>query len=277
MAREIKLNSTDWCDLIFAGKNKAYGAYKLRQSSSKRHAVALGIVTLFVGAVTALPAFLDAVKSADNHLGGIDEVFTLTDVQMEEPENEADIIRQEIVPPTPPTRAAVRFTPPAIVEDANVNEEREMRSMEELNENRDLQISIVDNLEGSTDANALAPETLVERRKIVEEEPQTPFKHVEQMPMYPGGDAELMRFINGNIKYPAIAAENNIEGMVVLRFVVGKDGKVSDITTIRSLDPSCDKEALRVVKLMSKWVPGMQNGRPVPVYYTLPIRFKLQR
>ena len=97
------------------------------------------------------------------------------------------------------------------------------------------------------------------------------------MPQFPGGNAELMRYLSANIKYPTIAAENGIEGRVVLKFVVGKDGGISNIQVVRALDPSCDKEAVRVVKGMPKWIPGMQNGHAVAVYFTLPVLFKLQR
>ncbi len=86
-----------------------------------------------------------------------------------------------------------------------------------------------------------------------------------------------MKFISANLRYPTIAAENGIEGRVVIRFVVGKDGKVSDIRVIKPLDASCDKEAVRVVQSMPPWIPGKQNGRAVPVYFTLPVLFKLQK
>lgn len=276
MAREIKLNSSDWCDLVFQGKNKSYGAYTLRQSSSKRHIVAFGIIILFVGAVSALPSFLEAVKPADEKLK-MNRAVTLSDLETPEPE-EQEVIRQELAPPPPPVRASIQFTPPVITETPDEN--REMRTQAELQENTRLEISIADNFTGSTDANAISLEELNHNNRIVqavEEEQKKPFEHVEQMPEYPGGTSELMRFLANNIKYPAIAAENSIEGRVVIRFVVGKDGKVSDINVLRSLDPSCDKEAIRVIKAMPNWIPGMQNGRKVAVYYTLPVLFKLQR
>ena len=173
-------------------------------------------------------------------------------------------------------KATIQFTPPVITEDSKVNEDKEMKSIEELNETK-VQISIA-TVEGTNDKNAVDIAELKEHKVIVEEkEPEKPFVSVEQMPQFPGGDAELMKFIGSNLKYPTIAAENGIEGRVVIRFVVGKDGNVSDVQVVRSLDPSCDKEAVRVVKTMPKWVPGKQNGRNVPVYYTLPVLFKLQK
>ncbi len=279
MAREIKLNSTDWCDLVFEGKNKSYGAYALRQSSSKRHIIAFGTIIILVGVIAALPSFLQAVKPATDKVEMVD-AFKISDIELEKKLEELDVIKREIAPPTPPVRASIQFTPPAITADANVDESREMRTQEELNQNNRLEISIADNLSGSTDANAVSLEELASNRKIIQvddDESHKRFEHVEQMPQFPGGESELMKFIGNSIKYPPIAAENGIEGRVVVRFVVEKNGKVSDINVLRSVDPSLDKEAVRVIKSMPTWIPGMQNGRNVAVYYTLPVLFKLQK
>ena len=102
------------------------------------------------------------------------------------------------------------------------------------------------------------------------------FDMVEQMPTFPGGDAELMKYISKNLRYPAIAQENGIQGRVICQFVVGKDGQVRDVVVVRKLDPSCDKEAVRVLSGMPKWIPGKQNGKAVSVKYTVPIVFRLQ-
>lgn len=279
MAREIKLNSADWCDLVFEGKNKSYGAYALRQSSSKRHMIAFGTIVLLVGVVAALPSFLQAVRPSTEKVA-MEDVFKISDIELEKKLEELEVIKQEIAPPPPPVKASIQFTPPAITADANVDESREMRTQEELHQNNRLEISIADNLNGSTDANAISLEELANNNKIVQttdDEPQKRFEHVEQMPQFPGGESELMKFIGNSIKYPPIAAENGIEGRVIIRFVVEKNGKVSDINVLRSIDPSLDKEAIRVIKSMPTWIPGMQNGRNVAVYYTLPVLFKLQK
>mgnify|MGYP000591654406 CR=1 FL=1 len=95
------------------------------------------------------------------------------------------------------------------------------------------------------------------------------------MPQFPGGDRELLSFIAKNLHYPTIAQENGIQGKVFVRFVVSATGDVKDVKVMRSLDPYCDKEAIRVIQSLPKWIPGRQNGRNVPVYYTVPITFKL--
>ena len=108
------------------------------------------------------------------------------------------------------------------------------------------------------------------------EEDTRVFDVVEQMPQFPGGDAALMEYISKNIKYPVIAEENGIQGRVVCQFVVERDGSVSDVRVVRSVDPALDKEAIRVIKAMPKWTPGRQNGAPVRTKFTLPVTFRLQ-
>ena len=100
------------------------------------------------------------------------------------------------------------------------------------------------------------------------------FQVVEDMPQFPGGSVQ--KWISKNVKYPMIAQENNIQGKVFVQFVIEKDGSVSDVKVARSVDPSLDKEAIRVVKAMPKWKPGKQRGKPVRVSYTVPINFQLQ-
>ena len=116
-------------------------------------------------------------------------------------------------------------------------------------------------------------EPVVEEEEPVEEEI---FQVVENMPEFPGGMGELMKFLGKNIKYPTIAQENGVQGRVIVQFVVNKDGSIVDPVVVRSVDPYLDKEALRVVKAMPKWKPGMQRGKTVRVKYTVPVTFKLQ-
>lgn len=113
---------------------------------------------------------------------------------------------------------------------------------------------------------------------VVEEEPQeeAPFMVVEDMPQFPGGDAALMEYLSKNIKYPAIAEENGVQGRVIVTFVVERDGSITDVKVVKSVDPSLDREAARVVKSMPHWIPGKQNGSAVRVKYTVPVTFKLQ-
>lgn len=102
------------------------------------------------------------------------------------------------------------------------------------------------------------------------------FTNVEQMPAFPGGDAALFGFVARNLKYPAIAVESNIQGTVIVQFVVEKDGSVGEVKVVKSVDYNLDKEAVRVCKILPKFTPGKQNGQPVRVYYTMPVTFRLQ-
>lgn len=102
------------------------------------------------------------------------------------------------------------------------------------------------------------------------------FTVVEQMPLFPGGDAALMAYLRDNIHYPTVAAENGVQGRVVVGFVVERDGSITDVNVLRSVDPSLDREAMRVVKGMPRWTPGKQNGSAVRVKYQVPVTFRLQ-
>lgn len=159
--------------------------------------------------------------------------------------------------PPPPQAPSAEEVLKIVENDANI-EETEVATSEDKGE----AVQVV----------STGPAVVVE--EVVEEEPI--FQVVEEMPSFPGGDAECMRFLSKNIKYPPIAQENGIQGRVILQFVVNKDGSIVDVTVARSVDPYLDKEAVRVVKMMPKWTPGKQRGKPVRVKYTLPVMFRLQ-
>ena len=149
-----------------------------------------------------------------------------------------------------------------------------MKSQDEIQETK-IQISVA-SVQGTSDKGVDIAE-LREHKVIVAEKPveEKPFVTVEQMPTFPGGEIEMQKFIRDNLRYPVVAQEAGIQGRVTLRFVVSKTGTIEDIIVTRGIDPSCDKEAVRVVRSMPKWTPGKQNGLPVNVYFTLPITFRL--
>lgn len=112
---------------------------------------------------------------------------------------------------------------------------------------------------------------------LVEEEVQeeAPFQVVEKMPEFPGGTAALNAYLKKNIKYPSVCRENNIQGRVLIQFIVNKDGSIVEPEVVKSVNPYLDKEAIRVVSAMPKWTPGEQRGKTVRVKFTLPVNFKL--
>ena len=138
----------------------------------------------------------------------------------------------------------------------------------------------VTNSEGSTNLNDFKErinEIVVEDKKpVVADKPEEIFTSVEQMPQFPGGESALMKFLSSHINYPPMAAENNVQGKVIVQFVVDKTGKVGEVKIVRSVDKDLDHEAIRVCQALPKFTPGRQNGRPVSVWFTLPIQFKLQ-
>lgn len=132
-------------------------------------------------------------------------------------------------------------------------------------------------LEDDADLGVEIMDYVAEVEEEVIEEAPIPYTLVEEKPGFNGGDAnEFTKWVYKNLEYPAAAQENGIQGRVICQFVVGKDGQVRDVVVVRTLDPSCDKEAIRVLSGMPKWIPGKQNGKAVSVKYTVPIVFRLQ-
>jgi len=165
---------------------------------------------------------------------------------------------QEIKPPPPPP-------PPKVIEVLNiVDDEAEI----------DDELEIEDSEADDNTLINVAP--VISAKEEEEEEEAQVFFIVEDMPEFPGGEMALRTYIANQIKYPVIAQENGIQGKVYVTFVVGKDGAVRDAKIARGVDPSIDKEALRVINTLPKWKPGKQRGKAVNVSYTVPINFQLQ-
>lgn len=176
-------------------------------------------------------------------------------------EEEIEITRPENTPPPPPPPPA-----PAVTEVLRVVDD-------------DVELEQQDIISSEDDASAAQTETFV--APVVEEEEeeesaQQIFTVVEKQPEFPGGTAELFKYLSKAIKYPVIAQENGIQGRVVCSFVVNRDGSIVDIQVMRGVDPSLDKEAVRVISEMPKWKPGEQRGKPVRVRFILPVQFRLQ-
>jgi protein TonB len=272
MAKDIDLTSPKWLALVFEGKNKEYGAYVLRDTSSDRHLKSLLIVA-FVGLFAIfLPNLVKSVIPKGEE--AIEQVMEINMMDMNQEVPEENQIKEiENIPPPPLLKETIQFTPPVIAKDEDVRDEDAMLSQQELTDSGvDISVATVEGVkEGGVDIA-----DLVEHKVIVQDAKPEIFSHVEEPPRFPGGEKELMKYLSENIKYPSIAQEQGIQGRVVLRFVVSPDGSVGSVEVQRSLDPSCDKEAVRVVKNMPRWNPGKQNGNAVFVYYTLPVLFKLQ-
>ena len=273
---KIDLTSREWCDLVFEGRNKAYGAFELRQSSPKRHNIAMIIIIVVAVIAFSVPALIRFV-TPEKVEEAMTEVTTLSKLPEAEVKKNEDLkpLAPE-TPPPPPLKSSIKFTAPVIKKDEEVSEEDEIKSQDELEKNDKVAISIAD-VKGNDEINGadIADFKEVVRPEAPKEEKEVPYQAVEQMPQFPGGDAELMKYIQDHLKYPVIAAENGIQGRVIVRFVVSKTGEIQDVTVLRGVDSSLDKEAVRVIKSMPKWIPGKQNGNNVAVYFTVPVMFKL--
>ena len=110
---------------------------------------------------------------------------------------------------------------------------------------------------------------------MAEDDNQEPLRYVEQMPEFPGGDDARVKYLSKNVKYPVMARESGIQGTVYLTFVVGKNGQISGVKVVRGIGGGCDEEAVRVIMAMPPWIPGRQNGKTVPVQFSLPLKFSL--
>ena len=271
------ISSQEWCDLIFEGRNKAYGAYSLRKDSPKRHNIATLVVVVVAIAAFFLPGIIgdliDKIKPEEEEIV-MTEVTELSDLKEAEVKKNEEYKPLMETPPPPPLKSSIKFTAPVIKKDEEVSEEEEIKSQEELTESK-VTISIAD-VEGNDEENGQDIADFKEAIKpVVEEAPEQVLDVVEQMPTFPGGQKALLQYISDNIKYPSIAQENGIQGRVVVRFVVKKDGSVGEVQVLRGVDATLDKEAIRVVKSIPNFIPGKQNGHAVNVWFTLPVSFKL--
>ena len=273
---KIDLISNEWADLVFEGRNQAYGAYRLRKSTSKRNLWSLLIV--LIAAVVIFSAI--AIK---NVIQANQKVAITTEVELSkiETKKQAKVEKKapvKIEPPKPveKVKSSIKFTAPVIKKDEDVKPEEEMKNQDELQKTKTTigAFNVVGNDE-------VGGEVLKAKEEIAQPEPPKEeenkvFDVVEENPSFPGGQAALMQWLNENIKYPVIAAENCIQGRVIVQFVVSKTGSISDVRVVRGVDPSLDKEAVRVVSNMPNWTPGRQNGTTVNVRFTLPVTFRLQ-
>ena len=275
---KLDLISNEWTDLVFEGRNKAYGAYKLRKGTTKRNIwsiiiVALASVLLYLG--LQLHRMVEANRQVENT-----QAVELS--ALEQKKKEAKVEKKEQIKVEPEkvvekVKSSVKFTAPVIKKDNEVKEEDEIKLDEVEKSNKAVGAFTV---EGNDEVGG---EVLKAKEEIAAPEPPKEkveenkvFDVVEQMPSFPGGMGALMSWLSQNIKYPVIAAENGVQGRVIVQFVVEKDGSITDVKVAKSVDPSLDKEAARVVSSMPKWTPGKQNGSAVRVKYTVPVTFKLQ-
>ena len=275
---KIDLISSDWVDLVFEGRNKAYGAYRLRKSTTKRNILAMvAVVLLLIVAFIILTVknFVDEQRAKV----AMTQVAELTNY--DQPKKKAEVKQKKVeVEPervVERVKSSIKFTAPVIKKDEEVKPDEELKTQDELMSTKTA-IGTFD-VKGNDDANGeilKVKEVIAEPEPPKHEEENKVFDIVEQQPMFPGGPAALMKYLSEHTKYPVVAQENGVQGRVTVQFVVEKDGSISDVHVLRGVDPSLDKEAVRVVKSLPRWTPGKQNGITVRVNYRVPVLFRLQ-
>ena len=280
---KIDLYDPKWIEMVFAGKNKEYGAYQLRKGTSGRNIKALLILVIAAALVGGFLAWKVIEQKQAEEQQAYMEAMELAKLQQQakKEEKKKEPVKPKIEPKKeiPVARETQKFTAPVIKKDELVKEENQVKQMDKLDE----KVAVgTENKEGTKDRLAEAV-----RSDIAVAAPPPPpapkpevsnkvFDVVEEMPHFPGGAAALQAFLSSNTKYPVVAQENGVQGRVIVSFVVERDGSITDVRVVRSVDPSLDREASRVVRSMPRWSPGKQNGSAVRVKYTVPVVFRLQ-
>lgn len=279
---QIDLTRNGWCDLIFEGRNKEYGAYKLRTQTGKRNFKA--IITIAILAALCIIMFYikagyDAYQAAHAKNENVTEISALNQPKKKEAKVERKVQVEEKKEVVKEVKSSIKFTAPVIKKDADVKPEEEMKTQDQIMQTNTA-IGALD-VKGNSDQGEILKVTQRVETEPVKAEPKPEvenkvFDVVEQMPSFPGGPSALMQYLSSNIKYPVVAQENGVQGRVVVSFVVERDGSITDVQVARSVDPSLDREAQRVVRNMPRWIPGKQNGQAVRVKYNVPVAFRLQ-
>ncbi len=275
--KRVDIYDPQWLDMVFAGRNQAYGAYVIRKETSSRNIKSLGILFLAAAIAGGIIAYnvhqkqIEASRIYDN----IVEVHMPMTVKKDEPKTvKPKPIKKEI----PEVRQTQKFVAPIIKPDELVNEKNMLKQMDMI----DAKVAVgTADVQGTNDRTAIAM-----KEEVAAVAPPAPvtntvdlnkeYKIVEVMPSFPGGPSALMSYLASHVKYPVAAQEQGIQGRTTVSFVVERDGSITDVKTVRSSDPMLDREAERVVKSMPRWTPGKQNGTAVRVRYNVPVSFRLQ-
>jgi protein TonB len=257
-----KIKAPAFDDIVFENRNKEYGAYKLRKKYNRNVIIALIIGILILGTAVIAP-YLNAKAAVNKSKRAERQV----EIKMENLNQPTEMVAPPPPPPPPPQDVVqqARYVPPVVVDSVKPEEAAQLMSADQA------QVEV-------KDQDVLD----VQEVQVVKEEVQEdvdaaePFVVVEEMPMFPGGETELLKFIQEHTQYPEVAKENNIQGKVIVRFCVTSKGGVDKVEILKSVDPELDKEAIRVVKTLPAFKPGKQGGKPVPVWFMVPINFTLK-
>ena len=275
---KVDLIDKNWVELVFDGRNKEYGAYVLRKETGMRNIKSMLLVFAVIIAIMAGVAAKVAIENAFPKKVAIETDVELTklaekkEVKVEK-KAPVKVEEQKVVEKV---KSSVKFTPPVIKKDDEVKPEEELKSQEDLNKTNTAIGSFDVKGNDETGGEVLKAKEVIAQPEPPKEEETKVFDVVEVMPTFPGGQQALFEWLSKNIKDPVVAEENGVRGRVIVTFVVERNGSITDVQVAKSVDPSLDKEAVRVVKAMPHWIPGKQNGSAVRVKFTVPVTFRLQ-
>jgi periplasmic protein TonB len=259
----MKTNEESFEDIIFENRNKEYGAYDLRRKYSKRGTIAMIIALVIVSFAVGGPL----IAGIMNHIVGPSDIgFTGTVELTDIPKDKPEVVLPPPLPPAPVN--PIRFITPKIVNELT-EPDGELAPM-------DIYSKYANSGEVDTTSKIVISDKHDDIITSTDNEPFQIFQ-IQEKPIFPGGDSELIKFVAENTKYPIPSQEQGIEGTVYIRFVVTKTGEIGNAVVMRQMDPLLDEEALRVVKTLPKWTPGKNNGNPVNVWFIIPVKFKLQK
>ncbi|HLO69251.1 MAG TPA: TonB family protein [Flavipsychrobacter sp.] len=259
------LSQADYLDILFDNRNKKYGSYELRKHYDNRAAKALFTV---MSICIALGGYALMHKEET-----VAVIATIANKPIEVHTLNIELPKPKIEQPAPVT-AAVKPTvanPIAKI----VPDEKVIDPHKTVDEMKGKESGLVD-AEGSKDGTVVATSKNTNTTGGGTETSTEPNKILTYSEVLPSFNGDLIAYLQKNLQYPSFAKENNIEGRVTVQFVVNEDGSIGNAIIKKGIGGGCNEEAIRVVMNMPKWKPGMQNGRPVKVYYTLPITFMLQ-
>ena len=276
----MDLNSilkTDILDIIFENRQKTYGAYDIRKTYPKNVRSAIIAAAIFFTVGVSLP-LIAKVVAGNKDKTEITEV-NLKNIKTPPPPPDAPPPPPPPPPkePPPPPKSTVEFKPPVVKPDEEVKKDppkiEEFKDKDSGLKDQEGKKDGVREMQKPAEGKPAPPPVLDEPKKPVEDKV---FIAVEQKPEFPGGEKALLQYLAEHIKYPSMAREAGITGKVFIQFVVGKDGSINDVKILRGIGGGCDEEAMRVVRELPRFKPGMQNGQPVKVQYNLPVQFQLE-
>lgn len=273
---KIDLFSSEWCDEVFDGKNKSYGAYPLRRKSAWRHNISLILVVSGMVLLFFLPFLviqisdMRARKLQLNIVTNISRLGTPDDPMKNLKKLDINV---HVPPIDKKTSKVMKFTPPLIRDDDQMSMQLESESGKVIAKANQKITNPEDLQKEDTSQYYLPKQEIPVEAKINE---KTTFMVVDSMPSFPGGDDAMMKYLAKNLQYPFWAIRYKMEGEVVVQFIVNIDGSLSDVRIAKPVGSYLDMEALRVVRTMPHWNPAKKKGKPIRSRCVIPVVFRLQ-